>query len=70
MADCRLTCVQALASDHEITSGEDLLEKLRAGLAIEIRGSHDYVLPGVVETLAQTATPFLASQHMHGRCAA
>ena len=59
-----------VSSDHEITSGEDLLEKLRAGLAIEIRGSHDYVLPGIVETLRQTATPFPASQHLHRRCAA
>ena len=49
-----------ITSDHEITSGEDLLEKLRAGLAIEIRGSHDYVLPGVVETLRKL--PHLSSQ--------
>lgn len=38
-------------SDHEITTGEDVLEKLRAGMAIELRGSHDYVLPGVVAAL-------------------
>ena len=49
-----------ITSDHEITSGEDALEKLRAGLAIEIRGSHDYVLPGVVETLRKL--PHLSSQ--------
>jgi len=40
-----------IGSDHEIMSGEDLLEKLRAGLFVEIRGSHDYVLPGVVAAL-------------------
>jgi adenine deaminase len=40
-----------IGSDHEITSGEDLLEKLRAGFTIELRGSHDYVLPGVVAAL-------------------
>ncbi len=40
-----------IQSDHEITSGEDLLAKLRAGLTIELRGSHDYVLPGVIEAL-------------------
>ncbi|WP_315928719.1 adenine deaminase [Mesorhizobium sp. SP-1A] len=40
-----------IQSDHEITSGEDLLEKLRAGFTIELRGSHDYVLPGAVEVL-------------------
>jgi adenine deaminase len=49
-----------ITSDHEITSGEDILEKLRAGLAIAIRGSHDYVLPGVVETLRKL--PHLGSQ--------
>jgi adenine deaminase len=49
-----------VTSDHEITSGEDLLEKLRAGLSVEIRGSHDYVLPGVVETLR--SLPHLSSQ--------
>ena len=51
-----------IGSDHEITSGEDLLEKLRAGLAIEIRGSHDYVIPPVVEMLAKL--PHLSSQIM------
>lgn len=40
-----------VASDHELTSGEDALEKLRAGFTLEIRGSHDYVLPGIVEVL-------------------
>ena len=40
-----------IESDHEITSGEDLLAKLRAGLTVELRGSHDYVLPGAVEAL-------------------
>lgn len=38
-------------SDHEITAAEDALEKLRAGMTVELRGSHDYVLPGVVEAL-------------------
>ena len=51
-----------IGSDHEITSGDDLLEKLRAGLAIEIRGSHQYVLPPVVEALAKL--PHLSSQLM------
>jgi adenine deaminase len=37
-----------VSSDHEITSGKDALEKLRAGLTVEIRGSHDYVLQDVV----------------------
>ncbi|GGB10755.1 adenine deaminase [Brucella endophytica] len=40
-----------VGSDHELTSGADLMEKLRAGLAIEMRGSHDHLLPDFVETL-------------------
>ena len=51
-----------VTSDHEITSGDDLLEKLRAGLAIEIRGSHDYVIPTIVKVLAEL--PHLSSQIM------
>jgi adenine deaminase len=51
-----------VTSDHEITSGEDLLEKLRAGLAIEIRGSHDYVIPPIVKVLSEL--PHLSSQIM------
>ena len=41
-----------IGSDHEVTSGDDLLAKLRAGFTVELRGSHDYVLPGVVQALA------------------
>ena len=41
-----------IGSDHEITSGDDLLAKLRAGLTVELRGAHDYVLPGAVAALA------------------
>jgi adenine deaminase len=40
-----------VSADHEITSGADALEKLRAGLTVEIRGSHDYLLPDVVAAL-------------------
>ncbi|SCB30536.1 adenine deaminase [Rhizobium hainanense] len=40
-----------IQSDHELTSGEDLLAKLRAGFTVELRGSHDYVLPSVIEAL-------------------
>ena len=55
-------CAAGVGSDHEITSGDDLLEKLRAGLAIEIRGSHNYVLPPIVEALR--TLPHLSSQIM------
>ena len=40
-----------VTADHEITSAEDAIEKLRAGLTVEIRGSHDYLLPGIVEAI-------------------
>ena len=40
-----------VSSDHELTSGEDLLEKLRAGLTIELRGSHPYLFDGFIEAL-------------------
>src|SRR6185295_5119739 len=40
-----------IAADHEITSGADALEKLRAGFTIELRGSHDYLLPDVVAAI-------------------
>ena len=51
-----------VTSDHEITSAEDFMEKLRAGLAIEIRGSHDYVIPPLVKALREL--PHLSSQIM------
>src|SRR5262249_46654189 len=40
-----------ISADHEITSGDDALEKLRAGMTVEIRGSHDYLLPDVVKAI-------------------
>src|SRR6266853_234963 len=40
-----------ISADHEITSGDDVLEKLRAGMTVEIRGSHDYLLPDVVKAV-------------------
>ena len=55
-------CAAGIGSDHELTSGDDLLEKLRAGLAVEIRGSHQYVVPTIVEALA--TLPHLSSQIM------
>ena len=38
-------------TDHELTSGADLIEKLQAGLTIELRGSHDHLLPEFVGEL-------------------
>ncbi|WP_424966306.1 adenine deaminase [Dinoroseobacter sp. S375] len=40
-----------VATDHELISGEDLIEKLRAGLTIELRGSHKHLLPEFVDAL-------------------
>jgi adenine deaminase len=40
-----------ITSDHELVSGDDLLQKLRAGLTIEMRGSHDHLLPEFVAAL-------------------
>jgi adenine deaminase len=49
--DLQAFAAAGIQSDHEITSGEDLVAKLRAGFTIELRGSHDYVLPSAVEAL-------------------
>ncbi len=40
-----------ISSDHEIVSAADLIEKLEAGLWIELRGSHDHLLPDCVAAL-------------------
>ena len=40
-----------ITSDHEIMTGDDLVAKLRAGLTVELRGSHDGVLPGAIEAI-------------------
>lgn len=50
-AELQAFVAAGIQSDHELTSGEDLLSKLRAGFTVELRGSHDYVLPGVIEAL-------------------
>jgi adenine deaminase len=50
-ADLQGFAAAGIESDHEVTSGADLLAKLRAGFTVELRGSHDYVLPAAVEAL-------------------
>jgi adenine deaminase len=50
-ADLNAFMTAGITSDHELTSGDDLMEKLRAGLTIELRGSHDHLLPEFVEVL-------------------
>jgi len=50
-ADLAAFMAAGIASDHELVSGEDLLAKLRAGLWIELRGSHDHLLPELADAL-------------------
>ena len=50
--DLNAYAASGVSSDHEITSAGDLGNKLEAGLFIELRGSHDHLLPAFVEALA------------------
>jgi adenine deaminase len=49
-------------TDHELTSGDDLLARLEMGLTVELRGSHEHLLPEFSEVflklghLPQTVT--------------
>jgi adenine deaminase len=56
-ADLQAYVAAGVSSDHEIVNAEDFVQKLRAGLTVELRGSHDYVLPGALTALA--AMPML-----------
>jgi adenine deaminase len=55
--DVQAYAAAGVTSDHEIVGAEDFVQKLRAGLTVELRGSHDYVLPGALTMLA--AMPML-----------
>lgn len=50
-ADLQAFIAAGVTSDHELVSADDLMEKLRAGLTIELRGSHDHLLPEFVAAL-------------------
>ncbi|UAX97750.1 amidohydrolase family protein [Ensifer adhaerens] len=50
-ADLQAFVTAGVSSDHELVSGDDLMAKLRAGLSIELRGSHDHLLPEFVNAL-------------------
>jgi adenine deaminase len=56
-ADLQAYAAAGVTSDHEIVTAEDLIQKLRSGLTVELRGSHDHVLPPVLTALA--ALPML-----------
>ncbi|MFX2609831.1 adenine deaminase [Enterobacter mori] len=59
-ADLQAYLAAGVTSDHELTSADDALEKLRAGLTLEIRGSHPYLLPDIISALK--SLPHLSSQ--------
>lgn len=59
-ADLQAYLAAGVTSDHELTSADDALEKLRAGLTLEIRGSHPYLLPDIVSALK--SLPHFSSQ--------
>ncbi len=50
-ADLNAFMAAGISSDHELTSGADLLQKLAAGITIELRGSHDHLLKEFVDAL-------------------
>ncbi len=50
-ADLQGFACAGIESDHEVVSADDLLAKLRAGFTVELRGSHDYILPEAVTAL-------------------
>ncbi|KQV66028.1 adenine deaminase [Rhizobium sp. Root1220] len=50
-ADLGAFMTAGVTSDHELTSADDLLQKLAAGLTIELRGSHDHLLREFVAAL-------------------
>ncbi|CCM75312.1 adenine deaminase [Rhizobium mesoamericanum] len=50
-ADLNAFMAAGITSDHELTSSADLLQKLAAGMTIELRGSHDHLLQEFVTAL-------------------
>ena len=46
-----------ITSDHEIFTEPDCLEKLRAGMTVELRGALDAILPGIVEEVNRLPIP-------------
>jgi adenine deaminase len=50
-SDLNAFMTAGVTSDHELTSGEDFLAKLSAGLTIELRGSHDHLLTEFVDVI-------------------
>ncbi|WP_029062990.1 adenine deaminase C-terminal domain-containing protein [Labrenzia sp. DG1229] len=40
-------------SDHELTSAQDLIARLEAGMTVELRGSHEHLLPEFTEAILE-----------------
>lgn len=40
-------------TDHELSSADDLMARLEAGMTVELRGSHEHLLPEFAEALLQ-----------------
>ncbi|MEZ5837611.1 MAG: adenine deaminase C-terminal domain-containing protein [Geminicoccaceae bacterium] len=51
--DLQAYVASGISSDHEITSSDDFLEKLRSGLTVELRSSHPYLLPDCAAVLQE-----------------
>lgn len=49
--DLQAYVAAGINTDHELVSAADAVEKLRAGLTLQIRGSHDYLLPDIAAEL-------------------
>ena len=49
--DLNAYAASGVVTDHELTSGADLIARLEAGLTIELRGSHAHLLPEFADTL-------------------
>jgi adenine deaminase len=46
-----------MTSDHEVFTEPDCVEKLRAGMTVELRGALDAILPGIVAEVNAMAMP-------------
>jgi adenine deaminase len=44
-----------ITSDHELSNNDDLIARLEAGMWVELRGSHPYLLEGFAQTLEAMA---------------
>ncbi|MDT3438800.1 MULTISPECIES: adenine deaminase [unclassified Pseudofrankia] len=50
-AELQAYLAAGITSDHEIVTQDDAMEKLRAGLTVELRGAFEHLLPGLVAEL-------------------